>query len=84
MAPKFQGDKDGDIPPCSVIWDFKAVDKWEQYKQAKYEFKERKAECSCRYFEGPIPSEHKCFNPIKKSTLKRIFYWIKYKCGIIL
>lgn len=78
MAPKFGCDKDGDIPPCSIISDFKAVEKWERYKQAKHEFKERKAPCSCRYFEGSIPSDHICFKPIKMSKLKRVLHWIKH------
>jgi hypothetical protein len=79
MAPKLGCDKDGDIPPCSVMDDFKAVEKWERYKQAKYEFKERKAPCGCQYFDGDIPSDHKCFIPINYSFWKKITYWVRNK-----
>lgn len=73
MAPKFCSDADGDIPPCSVMDDFNSVERWEKYKQAKYEFKARKAPCSCRYFEGKIPKLHKCYKPVSK--WRRFFGW---------
>ena len=79
MAPKFGCDKDGDIPPCSVMWDFSAVEHWERIKQARCEFKERKTPCSCYYFEGSIPSDHKCFMPIKYPFWKRTSHWIRNK-----
>lgn len=79
MAPKFGCDKDGDILPCSVMWDFKVVEEWERHKQAKYEFKERKAKCTCQYFKGPIPSEHKCFIPNKYPFWKNPVYWFRNK-----
>ncbi len=79
MPPKFCQDKDGDIPPCSVMWDFSAVERWEQIKQARCEFKERKAPCSCCYFEGKIPSDHKCFIPVRYSFWKKAALRIRNK-----
>lgn len=75
MPPKFSGDEDNDIPPCGLVDDFRFVEQWEKYKQARYEFKVRKAPCSCRYFEGKIPESHKCYKPISK--WKRVVSWIK-------
>lgn len=76
MTPKLCPDEDGDIPPCSVMYDFKAVENWEREKQSKYEFKVRKAPCSCLYFDGEVPSDHKCFIPQKYPFWKRIIYWL--------
>ena len=77
MTPKINPDEDGDIPPCSVMYSIGALNDWEHSKQSKYEFKVRKAPCSCRYFDGSIPSNHKCFVPIKQSKLKSILIWLK-------
>ncbi len=59
MSPKFGYDADGDTPPCSIIWDIKVLDRWEDYKN-KVRGSKRKAPCSCHYFEGNIPSSHVC------------------------
>lgn len=70
-------DKDGDIPPCSVMYSISAMNDWE----SKYEFKVRKAPCTCRYFEELISSDHKCYIPIKTSKFKRFLIWFKTALG---
>lgn len=74
-------DEDGDIPPCSVMYSISAMNDWESFKESKYEFKVRKAPCTCRYFEGLIPSNHKCYIPIKTSNFKRFLIWLKTALG---
>ncbi len=69
MTPKFGMDKDGDIPPCGIMWDIKVLEKWEEYKNKKYGTS-RKTPCSCRHFDGKVPSTHKCFK-------NNCFTWIK-------
>lgn len=86
MAPKIICDEDGDIPPCSIMYSIGALNDWEHIKKSKYEFKTRKAPCSCRYFEGILPSTHICYRPMKRSKLKNFLIWVKnalrpkYKC----
>ena len=77
MAPKINPDEDGDIPPCSVMYSIGSLNDWEHIKQVKYEFKVRKAPCSCRYFEGILPSTHICYKPISYSKFKRFLIWLK-------
>jgi hypothetical protein len=77
MPPKIIPDEDGDIPPCSVIYSIHAMNDWESFKESKYEFKPRKAPCTCRYFEGKIPLEHKCFKPVRFGVFKKFFNLIK-------
>lgn len=67
-------DEDGDIPPCGVREDFRAVERFEEFKQNKYKDSKQKAPCSCRYFEDKIPETHKCYKPISK--WKRFVSWI--------
>lgn len=86
MAPKFGRDADGDIPPCAIINNWKAVVEFELYKQLKFEsepWKGRKAPCACRYFEGKIPATHKCYKQVFIPLRKRIYYWFKntFKCA---
>ncbi len=71
-------DEDGDIPPCSVMYSISALNDWESFKESKYEFKLRKAPCSCIYFEGIIPLDHKCYMSVRCSIFKRILNSIKY------
>jgi hypothetical protein len=78
MTPKLIPDEDGDIPPCSVMYSIGAMNDWESFKESKYEFKPRKAPCACRYFEGIIPLDHKCYKPVKYSIFKRFLNSIKY------
>jgi hypothetical protein len=76
MAPKFCQDEDNDIPPCGVIDDFRAVERFEEYKQTRsYKYGKRKAPCSCRYFKGTIPSSHNCYKPL--SLLNQLIRLIK-------
>lgn len=76
MSPKFGYDADGDIPPCSIIWDINALEKWEKYKNKKYGNK-RKAPCKCNMFEGKISSSHICtiINNSNKNT--GCFSWFR-------
>jgi hypothetical protein len=36
MAPKMGIDADGDIPPCSAMWDLEGAKAWDAFKQEKY------------------------------------------------
>jgi hypothetical protein len=87
MAPKICSDEDGDIPPCSVTSDLRTLEEWEKRKiheQRLTPWKERKAPCSCRYFEGYIGENHKCFIPIKQSKLNMFRRFIMYKLTRLL
>jgi hypothetical protein len=82
MAPKMSRDEDGDIPPCSVMSDLRSLEEWEKSKnheQRKIPWKERKAPCSCRYFDGDLPTDHKCFIPVKQTKLNMYRRFIAYK-----
>lgn len=84
MSPKFGSDADGDIPPCSIMWNINTLEKWEEYKNKKHGNK-RKAACKCCAFEGKVPSSHKCtklknkigyfsfFRLFRKKSVKTIF-----------
>lgn len=41
MAPKLMSDEDGDIPPCSVMHSYKSAKEWDEYKQKKYNGKQK-------------------------------------------
>ncbi len=73
MTPKFGYDADGDIPPCSIMWDMKSVESWEDYKNKKHGDK-RRTSCSCRHFEGKVPSTHKC--TVIKNKKSGCFSWL--------
>jgi hypothetical protein len=74
MPPKFNFDADGDIPPCSIMWDIESLERWEEFKNKKHGNK-RKAPCKCSCFDGKVPSTHKCFkNPGCFSWLLSLFY----------
>lgn len=77
MPPKYEGDEDDDAPPCSVREDFRAVERFEEFKQNKYKGRKRKAPCSCRYFKGKVPEIHKCYKPVSKWKL--FLSWIKLR-----
>lgn len=81
MAPKYEGDEDDDVPPCSIREDFRAVERFEEFKQNKYKGRKRKAPCSCRYFKDKdkIPESHKCYKPYFKWSRFRL--WIKQIIG---
>jgi hypothetical protein len=78
MAPKMMRDEDGDIPPCSVMYSIDAMNNWESFKESKYEFKPRRAACTCRYFDGIMPFDHKCYVPTKVSLFKKWLNSIRY------
>jgi hypothetical protein len=81
MSPKFCPDADGHIAPCAIISDWNELEKWEDFKgiDLKLRGKERKAGCSCRYFEGKIPQSHKCFVIKKQSPLILFFKSLRMK-----
>lgn len=83
MAPKFCPDQDGHIAPCSIINDWKSLEKWEDFKtfDLKLRGKERKVACYCRFFEGKVPESHICFIPKKPSFLQKILLKFNFlKC----
>lgn len=74
MPPKFNFDADGDVPPCSIMWDIESLERWEEFKNKKHGNK-RKAPCKCSCFEGKVPSTHKC-TVIKNKNKKGCFSWL--------
>ena len=75
-------DEDGSIPPCSVTSDLRTLEEWEKRKnheQRLKPWKERKAPCSCRYFDGELPAEHVCYIPVKQSRWNKLQRFITFK-----
>lgn len=80
MTLKMNPDADGHSPPCSILSDYRSVVEFELYKKLQFELdtsKKRKASCSCKYFEGVLPSTHKCYKPPKKSIISSLQEWIR-------
>lgn len=80
-------DEDGHIPPCSIMSDLRSLEEWEKRKmhdQRITPWKERKAPCSCRYFDGDVGENHKCFVPVKQSRLNMYRRLIIYKFKALL
>jgi hypothetical protein len=79
MTLKMHPDADGHSPPSSILSDYRSVVEFELYKKLQFELdssKKRKAPCSCKYFEGILPSTHKCYTTPKKSIIARLQEWI--------
>jgi hypothetical protein len=53
MAPKIGRDEDGDIPPCSVLYEKKYAERWDAIKQAKYGGKQKAEPTVKRYWSKP-------------------------------
>jgi hypothetical protein len=77
MAPKICSDEDGDIPPCSVMDNYAAAKRWDDWKQEKYGGKQKAEPAVDKYkhmWAKPVsvpPAQHgtKCIpfsiNPFK-------------------
>ena len=80
MAPKMMTDADGDLPPCSVMYDLEHAKRWDKMKEEKYRGKQKAPSMVERYNKRKVKDRNDTLHkekvsepPPKTSWWKRFF-----------
>jgi hypothetical protein len=69
MTPKMMSDKEGEDPPCSIMWDIESARKWDQHKKEIFKGKAKSKKAIFIYWDHN-PEQQPLWYRIQKAFTK--------------